>query len=271
MKRILCVFVLITFFTSPGNATPPADTVDAETRNETTSGYTINTVVLDAGHGGKDPGTQWGGVREKDVALSIVLKLGKKIRENMPGVKVIYTRDDDTFVELYERARIANRNKADLLICVHVNANPDTRPYGIETYTLGLHKSQTNFEVAKRENQAILLEENYKENYENFDPNSTESYIIFSLYQSQYMERSVSLAAKLQQEFVKLGRRNRGVKQAGFILLHQATMPAVYIETGFVSNPDERRFLSSQEGQEKLAASIYNAFKSYKVNLESLN
>lgn len=268
MKRIYGVWALLTFFALRCIAAPANDTTSVENENKA-GGYELTTVVLDAGHGGKDPGTQWGGVREKDVALSIVLKLGKLIKDNMPGVKVIYTRDDDTFVELYERARIANRNHADLLICVHVNANPDTRPYGIETYTLGLHRTQTNFEVAKRENQAILLEENHEENYQNFDPNSDESYIIFSLYQSQYMDQSVSLAAKLQQEFVKIGRRNRGVKQAGFILLHQATMPAVYIETGFVSNPDERRFLNSQEGQLKLARSIYTAFRSYKTNLES--
>lgn len=273
MKRVLRACTVVTLLVFLGTAAGARDTTSAGNGNgkEIGAGYSLKTVVLDAGHGGHDPGTQWGGVKEKDVALSIVLKLGKLIKESMPGVKVIYTRDDDTFVELYERARIANRNHADLLICVHVNANPDTRPYGIETYTLGLHKTQTNFEVAKRENQAILLEDNHEEHYENFDPNSPESYIIFSLYQSQYMAQSVSLAARLQQEFVKIGRRNRGVKQAGFILLHQATMPSVYIETGFVSNPQERKFLNSSEGQAKLAHCIFTAFKSYKANIESTN
>lgn len=231
--------------------------------------YHIRTVVIDPGHGGKDPGTQWGGVREKNVVLSIALKLGRLIQEQVPGVKVIYTRTDDRFIELYERGRIANRNNADLFISIHCNANNSTRPYGAETYTLGLHRTETNFEVAKRENQAILLEEDYKERYEGFDPNSPESYIIFSLQQSQYMAKSISLADKIQQEFGKVGRHNRGVKQAGFIVLHQTAMPAVLVETGFVSNANERWFLNSEAGQNKIANSILNAFKAYKQNIES--
>lgn len=258
------------FFASSALASETADTssIGADGAG---AGYVLKTVVLDAGHGGHDPGTNWGGVREKHVALSITLKVGKMIKENMPDVKVIYTRDDDTFVELYERANIANRSHADLFISIHCNANNSTRPYGSETYTLGLHRTEDNFEVAKRENQVIYLEENYKENYEGFDPNSPESYIIFSLYQSQNMAKSISLAARIQQEFKKAGRHNRGVKQAGFLVIRETSMPSVLVETGFVSNASERQFLNSYEGQMKLARSIYNAFKSYKTSVESGN
>lgn len=275
-RKIIRVCGVFIFFISlagaarAGNTIPrTGDTTAVGSENAAHTDYKLKTVVLDAGHGGHDPGTNWAGVYEKHIALSITLKVGKLIKENMPDVKVIYTRDDDTFVELYERANIANRNHADLFISIHCNANNSTRPYGSETYTLGLHRTEDNFEVAKRENQVIYLEENYEENYHGFDPNSPESYIIFSLYQSQNMARSISLAAKIQQEFRSAGRHNRGVKQAGFLVIRETSMPSVLVETGFVSNANERQFLNSYEGQAKMARSIYNAFKSYKESVES--
>lgn len=267
MKRILCIHALMAFLVFPWTGIYAADTTSIGNK----SGYSLKTVVLDAGHGGHDPGTNWGGVKEKNVVLSITLKVGQLIKEHMPDVKVIYTREDDSFVELHERARIANRNQADLFISIHCNANNSTRPYGSETYTLGLHRTEDNFEVAKRENQVIYLEENYEENYHGFDPNSPESYIIFSLYQSQNMANSIALAAKIQQEFRSAGRHNRGVKQAGFLVIRETSMPSVLIETGFISNPNERQFLNSSEGQMKMARSIFNAFKSYKESLERSN
>ncbi|QEC53688.1 N-acetylmuramoyl-L-alanine amidase [Anseongella ginsenosidimutans] len=271
MKRILGACTLITLLISTAALAGTIDTTSIGKEDNFSGGYALKTVVLDAGHGGHDPGTNWAGVYEKHIALSITLKVGKLIKENMPDVKVIYTRDDDTFVELYERANIANRAHADLFISIHCNANNSTSPYGSETYTLGLHRTEDNFEVAKRENQVIYLEENYKENYHGFDPNSPESYIIFSLYQSQNMANSISLAARIQQEFKSAGRHNRGVKQAGFLVIRETSMPSVLVETGFVSNANERKFLNSYEGQMKMARSIYNAFKSYKTSVESAN
>ena len=278
MKRILCACVLMSLFASVAATGTKAtaaslknDTAGTGKNDGISDGYALKTIVLDAGHGGHDPGTNWGGVYEKHVALSITLKVGKLIKENFPDVKVIYTRDDDTFVELYERANIANRNHADLFISIHCNAVNNTSPYGSETYTLGLHRTEDNFEVAKRENQVIYLEEDYEENYHGFDPNSPESYIIFSLYQSQNLANSIALAAKIQQEFKDAGRHNRGVKQAGFLVIRETSMPSVLVETGFVSNSNERKFLNSYEGQMKMARSIYNAFKSYKASVESAN
>jgi N-acetylmuramoyl-L-alanine amidase len=234
--------------------------------------FKLNVVVIDAGHGGHDTGTLGKKSKEKDVALKIALKLGNYIEKNMPGVKVIYTRKDDTYLALDERANIANKNKAGLFICIHANANPNNKAFGTETYVMGLHKDENNFEVAKRENSVILLDENYEERYEGFDPKSPESYILFSLTQSAYQESSLRFAQKVEEQFkTKVGRTSRGVKQAGFLVLWRTTMPSVLIETGFLSNSTEESFLSGEEGQELVASGIYRAFKEYKSEVESIN
>lgn len=232
----------------------------------------VKTIVIDPGHGGKDPGASYGGVMEKDIALGIALKLGKKIKDSMPGVKVFYTRSDDTFVELAERGAIANRKKADLFISIHCNANKKTTVYGTETYVMGLHKNETNLEVAKRENESILLEDNFEQGYEGFDPRSPEAHIIFSFYQSAFLEQSLIFADKIEQRFAKRPAVNtsRGVKQAGFLVLWKTAMPSVLIETGFISNAEERKYLASNSGQEELANSIFFAVRDYSHDLKAM-
>lgn len=222
-------------------------------------------VIIDPGHGGKDPGAVSKGTREKDIVLGIGLKLGKLISDTFPDVKVIYTRNTDVFVPLIERSRIANKSKADLFISLHANfcATPATR--GTETFVLGLHRSNDNLDVAKKENSVILLEDNYSSTYEDFDPNSSESYIMFELVQNIYMDQSVSFADAIQQQFKsKLETSNRGVKQAGFLVLRQSSMPSVLIETGFLSNQNEAKYLSSESGQETISLSIFDAFRKFK-------
>jgi N-acetylmuramoyl-L-alanine amidase len=232
----------------------------------------VFSVVIDPGHGGHDPGTQGKRTREKDIALKISLKLGAYIEKNMPGVKVIYTRKDDRYVALDERAILANKNKADLFICIHANAITNARAYGTETYVMGLSKDDKNFELAKRENSVILMDENYEQRYEGFDPNSPESYILFSLAQHAYQESSLLFAQKVEREFsTKSGRVSRGVKQAGFLVLWRTTMPSVLIETGFLTYQPEENFLASDSGQDKIASGIYRAFRDYKTQIESVN
>jgi N-acetylmuramoyl-L-alanine amidase len=233
------------------------------------TGYKLRTIVIDAGHGGHDTGCLGSDSREKDVALRIALKLGKLIEANCPDVKVVYTRKSDVFISLIERANIANRAKADLFICIHLNSGPKAA-YGAETFVMGLHKTDDNLNVAKRENAAILLEDNYEKNYDGFDPNSPEANIIFSLYQNQFMTQSLSFAAKIQKQFKENSKRySRGVKQAGFLVLYKTAMPSVLIESGFLTNESDQRFLSSDAGQASMASSIYRAFKSYKAELET--
>ena len=233
------------------------------------SGYKLRTIVIDAGHGGHDPGCLGSDSREKEVALKIALKLGKLIETNCPDVRVIYTRKTDEFIPLIERANIANRAKADLFICIHLNSGPKAA-YGVETFVMGLHKTDDNLNVAKRENASILLEDNYQKNYDGFDPNSPEANIIFSLYQNQFMQQSLSFAAKIQSQFKNNSKRFvRGVKQAGFLVLYKTSMPSVLIENGFLTNENDQRFLISDAGQASMASSIYRAFKSYKSELET--
>ena len=234
--------------------------------------YKVRTVVIDAGHGGKDPGAVSGGVLEKDIALSIALKTGAYIQENLPDVKVIYTRKDDNFVELHRRAGIANEAQADLFISIHCNANQSSKPYGTETYVMGLHKSQANLEVAKKENAAILLEEDYESEYEGYDPNLPENTIIFSLFQNAHLNQSLVMASMVEDQFrERVKRHDRGVKQAGFLVLYRTTMPGVLIETGFLTNPAERKFLNTEQGQAYIASAIYRAFKNYKEIQEEEN
>jgi N-acetylmuramoyl-L-alanine amidase len=211
-------------------------------------------------------------LKEKEVALKIALKLGSYIEKNIPGVKVIYTRKDDRYLSLDERAEIANKAKADLFICIHANSLPGAPAFGTETYVMGLHKDKSNFEVAKRENSVILMDENYEERYEGFDPKSPESYILFTLNQSAYQESSLRFAAKVEEQFKnRVGRNSRGVKQAGFMVLWKTTMPSVLIETGFLSNANEEKYLGTENGQDMIASGIYRAFKEYKTEMESLN
>lgn len=234
--------------------------------------FKLDVVVIDAGHGGHDPGTRGKKALEKDVALKIALKLGSYIEKNFRDVKVIYTRKNDTYIALDERADIANRNKADLFICIHANSMPGSKAFGTETFVMGLHKDNSNFEVAKRENSVILMDENYHERYEGFDPNSPESYILFSLTQSAYQESSLLFAQKVEDQFKsRVGRSSRGVKQAGFLVLWRTTMPSVLIETGFLSHSTEEQFLAGEEGQNLIASGIYRAFKEYKSEIESIN
>jgi N-acetylmuramoyl-L-alanine amidase len=234
--------------------------------------FKLDVVVIDAGHGGHDPGNMGKKTKEKDIALKVSLKLGKYIEKNIPGVKVVYTRTTDKYLALDERAAIANKNKADLFICIHANSHTTSKPFGTETFVMGMHKDESNFEVAKRENSVILMDENHEERYEGFDPNSPESYILFSITQSAYQESSLLFAQKVEKQFKsKVGRTSRGVKQAGFLVLWKTTMPSVLIETGFLSNATEEKFLAEEKGQDLMASAIYRAFKEYKSDVESIN
>ena len=264
MKRLSLIVVFI--FTLLFDA-PTAQLVAFNSK----SPFSLKTIVIDAGHGGHDTGCLGATDREKNITLDISLKLGNLIEKNMPDVKVIYTRKTDVFIELFERANIANRNNADLFISIHCNANKNTSAYGTESWVMGLHKSDANLEVAKRENSSILLEDNYSSNYDGFDPNSPESYIIFSLNQSAYIDQSIALASKVEDEFNKDGRTSRGVKQAGYLVLWRTTMPAILIETGFLTNRTEEKVLASEEGQNEIVHSIFDALKDYKSSIEGNN
>jgi N-acetylmuramoyl-L-alanine amidase len=225
-------------------------------------------VVLDAGHGGKDPGAQSYGLNEKDVALDVSLLVGKMLQKH-EDINFIYTRDKDVFIGLRERATIANKAKADLFISIHANAVNNTSPYGTETFVLGLHRNQDNLEIAMRENQVIELEENYEEKYDGFDPKSPESYIGFSLMQEEYLDQSILLASLIQDNFTKkLYRNNRGVKQAGFLVLRETYMPSVLVELGFLTNKKENVYLKSKSGREELARQIADAVMAYKATLD---
>lgn len=228
-------------------------------------------VVLDAGHGGKDPGNLGGGYKEKDIALNIVLKIGEELEKN-PNFDVVYTRDKDEFIPLDQRGKIANKAKADLFVSVHCNSHK-SQALGTETFVLGLNRNDTNFEVAKKENSVIFLEEDYDVTYNGFDPNSPESYIGMSILQEEYLDQSILLADLVQQKFTSdLKRKNRGVKQAGLIVLHQTYMPSVLIEVGFLTNKEEGAYLNSPKGQNDMANSILKAIYDYShsINLATL-
>ncbi len=227
----------------------------------------LKTVVLDAGHGGKDPGA--GNGKEKKYALDITLKLGEKIEENFSNVKVIYTRDKDVFVPLHERAAIANKNKADLFISIHCNANPHSKSLrGTETYVMGLHKTQENLDLAKNENNVILYEENYKKSYKGYNPASPLAHIMLANYQNAFMNQSLEFATKVEKNMGKVGHKSRGVKQAGFIVIWETTMPSVLVETGYLTNSEDSNLLSTTNGREKVALAIFRAFEEYKNQIE---
>ncbi len=231
----------------------------------------ISIVVIDAGHGGKDPGAIGSKSKEKDIALAVALKTGRYIEQNLPDVKVIYTRNRDKFVELHRRGQIANEAKADLFISIHCNANNSRSPYGSETYTLGVEekRSKANMDVAMMENAPIMLEENQEDLYDGFSINSPESYIGLTLFQSEHIGQSLDLAGKIQKQFKnRVGRKDRGVHQAGFLVLWRTAMPSVLVELGYLSNSTEEAFLRSEKGQTYMASAIYRAVKEYKQEYE---
>jgi N-acetylmuramoyl-L-alanine amidase len=226
----------------------------------------IKTVVIDAGHGGKDPGCHGNFANEKAVCLEMALKLGTLIKTKYPDVKVVYTRDKDIFIELIERANIANRNKADLFICIHANAG-SAAAFGTETYVLGLHRTEAQQKVMERENSIIALEDDKGAKYKDFDM-SPDAIIAKHLQGAVYLNNSILFAENLQREFKKMGRYDRGVKQAGFLVLYKTTMPSVLIETGFLTNPSEEKFLGVKDGQDQMANSMFKAFENYKNQME---
>lgn len=229
----------------------------------------IAKVVLDAGHGGKDPGTVYQGYREKDITLSVALRLGALIRENHPEVQVIYTRKTDVLIPLDERGNIANKAGADLFISIHVNGARNSAASGTETFVMGVDKSGGNLEIAMKENDVITYEKDYTTSYEGYKPGDAESFIIFSLMQYSYEAQSLNFANQVQKQYVKNSAlANRGVKQAGFLVLWRTSMPSVLTELGFLSNPDDRKILTTANGQEKLARSLFNAFSEYKTKTE---
>ncbi len=229
--------------------------------------FTIKTIVIDAGHGGKDPGAiGLNKTQEKDVALAVALNLGKKVKEAFPEVKIVYTRSTDVFIPLVERANIANKNKADLFISIHCNSSTNRTATGSSTYVLGLHKSEDNLEVAKRENAVIELEDDVDKNYD-FNPNSPEGHIIMSMKQNAFLDQSIDIAARIETKLTGM-HKSRGVKQAGFFVLYKTSMPSLLAEIGFISNPTEEKYLASSKGQEEIADGIFNAFTDYKNTIE---
>lgn len=264
--------------------------------NKYSNPYKVKTIVIDPGHGGRDGTTHGAFSKEKDVTLAVALKLGKAIEKELPGVRVVYTRTDDSFVELYERIGIANRNKADIFISLHCNSMPNTSKRvvaryvrnkqgkrvpvyrtvrsqntaisGAETFVSGYNRLGEQ-DVAVRENASMLLEENYEENYDGFDPKDPESYIIFSLMKNQYRDLSIKLASYIQDEYIKSGRVDRGVKEQSLAVLARAGMPAILTEMGFISNPEEERYMNSAAGQAEIVKNIVNAIKNYKKQVEN--
>ena len=232
--------------------------------------YQIRRVVIDAGHGGKDPGASGRFSKEKDIALRIALKLGKVMEKRFSDVEVFYTRKDDTYVSLHERAAFANEKKADLFISIHCNWIRDRNISGTETYVMGIHRSRDNFEVAKRENSVILLEEDSLDVYQGFDPENLDSYILFTLYQNAYHQNSISFAQKVENQFEsRIEKHSRGVRTAGFWVLWETSMPSVLIETGYLSNRKEERLLNSAKQQDRIALAIFQAFEDYRKEMEA--
>ena len=233
----------------------------------------LKTIVIDPGHGGKDPGTL-GTKRyskyEKDIALSVSLKLGNYISNSFPDIKVVYTRKEDVFLELNERTRIANKSNADIFISVHCDGFTNSKAYGASVFVMGMSKLKANLDVAMRENAAMYLEDNYKQKYDGFDPKSAESYIVFSLMQNTYLEQSLQLAEYVEEQFAyKANRKSRGVKQAPFYVISRTNMPSILVECGFLTNPKEEDYLQTDKGQNQIAMSIFEAVKNYKLSIES--
>lgn len=258
-QKIISIFIALMFFIF----------ISTEIAIAQSGSMKIRTVVIDPGHGGADPGAVGKYSKESHLTLKMSLLLGEMIKKAYPDVKVIYTRTDDSFVELYKRAEIANKNNADLFICVHINASSSPTPYGAETFVMGIDKTGANLNVAKLENSVILKEDNYLDKYDGFDPNDPETHIIFSLYQNANLTQSLLFAQALQDNFTNVVKRhNRGVKQAGFLVLWKTTMPSVLVELGFISNPEEEKYLNSADGQQELSKAMFDAFVSFKDHYE---
>ncbi len=243
-----------------------------EGKAETTPPFRIKTIVIDAGHGGKDGSTRGLVAREKDVALQVALRLGKAITDSMPEVKVLYTRTEDVFVPLYERIGLANNSKADMFISIHCNSMPSnmrnrTGTKGVETFVSGFGRLGEQ-STAIRENASILLEKDYQEKYEGYDPNDPESMIIFSLLKSAYRDQSIKLANFIQHEYIATGRIDRGVKEQSLAVLARAGMPAVLTEIGFISNPEEEQYMISESGQNEIVGCLLKAIKNYRRQVE---
>ncbi len=250
MKRSLYVVLLLCFAVF--------------TYAQSNSDYKVNLVVIDAGHGGHDPGTHGKTYKEKDIALKIAMKLGEYIKMNHPKVKILFTRTKDEFVPLFKRIAIANQANADLFVSIHCNSSKKKKVKGTETYVMGLHRAEENLEVAQRENEVILLENDYEDNYEGFDPNSPVGHILLSSFQDAYLNQSLEVASQIEKELQAQGySTSRGVKQAGFAVLRRATMPSVLIETGFLSNAKEEKYLGSKKGQQEVGHSIYRALSHF--------
>ncbi len=233
--------------------------------------FRIKTVVIDPGHGGKDPGALgYSTSREKDIALKVGLKVGQYIKENFPDVNVVYTREKDVFVELHERAAIANRAQADLFISIHCNSSPSPSAYGTEIYVLGLHKTDENLAVMQKENSVIMMEDNYQDHYEGFDPNAPEGFIIGIMMQNAHLDQSIDFATKVDSQFAhRANRKSRSVHQAGFMVLYKTAMPSILVELGFITNKNEEAYLVSDDGTAYMASSIFRAFKDYKAQAEA--
>ncbi len=260
MKRLLILFVAVLVVSGPAFS-------------QKREPGKVKTLVIDPGHGGDKPGALGKHCQEKELTLSIAKKFGKLVEDNYPDVKVIYTRTTDVDVALSERANIANRAKADLFISIHINSHPTSVPVGMETYVMGLSRSRANMEVAKKENADILLEDGYKNNseYQGFDPNSPESYVMFAMYQNAYIDKSLNFAQYTQEQYKNsIKTTNRGVKQAEFFVLYKTAMPAVLTEVGFISNPAEEAYMMSDEGQATIAICLLNAFANYKAHEEAV-
>ena len=260
MKRLLALFIVLVC-------------INGTTFSQKKAAGQVKTVVIDAGHGGDKPGAIGKKSKEKNITLSLALKLGKLIEDNYPDVRIIYTRTTDVDITLAERARIANRAKADLFLSIHCNSWTNSTPTGVETYVMGLSQSRANMEVAKKENADILLEKDYKDNsdYQGFDPNSPESYVMFAMYQNAYIDKSLDFAGLIQDQYKSAIKTiNRGVKQAEIFVLYKTAMPAVLTEVGFISNPEEEQYMMSDEGQATIVVSIFKAFVAYKSQTEGV-
>ena len=266
LKKIIVLFsTLYLIFFVCANAVEICSPVS---NNEYTK---LKCIVIDPGHGGRHPGaiSKVGNIKEKDITLSVALKLGKLIKDSYPDVKVVFTRANDVYVDLDVRAAIANKNKADLFLSIHCNSTTSANAHGTETFVMGTSKSSGNFDVCKRENSVITIEDNYKAKYEGFNPDSPESYIIFSLLQNTHLEQSLIFASHIQNNFSKGPiKYNRGVKQGGLLVLWKTTMPAVLTEIGFLSNSKDRAILNSNAKQQEIAQALFNAFVSYKEEYE---
>ena len=252
LKKLFICFLGILFLISP-------ETVFAQKKSFT--------VVIDPGHGGRDPGAVGSSSKEKDIVLAVGKKLGEFIKNNHPDVNVLFTRDTDVFVELNKRAGIANKAKADLYISLHCNAldRKKQSPQGVETFVLGLHRSKDNLDVAKAENSVILYEDDYSTKYQGFNPNEPESYIIFEFMADQYLQQSVYFATLVQNKLINNSKRvNRNVRQAGFLVLREVAMPSILVELGYISNAQDERYMKTSNGQHSMASSVYMAFSEYK-------